>query len=79
MIVSVFFHGVVPLKLLRCLLFLVFDTLNDAILVKFKLALLVGALIFMMIHISLKDDSVPSITVSITTTRATSARAASIT
>jgi hypothetical protein len=48
----------VALLLLRGLLLLVLDALNDAVLVLFQLAFAVGALILMVVHIPLEDDRV---------------------
>ena len=46
---------------IRAQLFLVFDTLYNTVLVLFELALLIGALVLMMIHVAFQNDSVSAI------------------
>lgn len=57
-IVGVLFHSIVSLLLLAGLLLLVLDALDHAVLVLLQLAFTVRALILMVVHIALKDDSI---------------------
>jgi branched-subunit amino acid transport protein AzlD len=67
MVIGILLHCVVSLLLLRSLLFLVLNALNDAVLVQFELAFLIRAVILVMIHIALENYGALSVADSITT------------
>jgi hypothetical protein len=66
-VVGVFLHGVVSLLLLRGLLLLVLHTLDNAILIELQLTVLVGAVVFVVVNITLEYYSTLPVTNSIPT------------